>query len=394
MKHLLNLISLCILSFSLSAQITVANDSLTKGGLKLKVDPAIIPYDSTTTIITSEDYNDYVAMDRRGIYGNTIPMKNQKDNIEDIVNKQAIQDRKFIGQKLFLQKKHPELPLFSIISHSTIDSLIVNRYYTIIDFVEPLSKKMEELGKSFSNSQTSFFSGTTKIELKDNLTGDIVYTHIHMLNHYFVPVGFFLKSKKLYENKGFVWEPEYEYSKLNGIDKYSKDEIGTKFKCTSVIIDSNNAVVAILENEKVKIPIEIKSTKPWGFENSPAPHSRFKIHRLTPDLLLENDIIQVENDLTERRIEQNKKLKVNANIDKQQKQKRLETYIKKFGKENGTLISNGRVAIGMNKTMCLEALGTPFNVKKTTNNNGTSELLIYSSKKLYFINGILNEIRE
>ena len=75
-------------------------------------------------------------------------------------------------------------------------------------------------------------------------------------------------------------------------------------------------------------------------------------------------------------------------------QKRKAALIKKYGHTNGTLISEGKVRIGMTKEMCRESWGEPEDINKTTGSYGTHEQWVYGyGSYLYFENGKLTTIQ-
>lgn len=104
------------------------------------------------------------------------------------------------------------------------------------------------------------------------------------------------------------------------------------------------------------------------------------------------------------RLEQIKKNNKNEYQEKKQKyqqkiqQERLEKkrqIIAKYGAEMGQLINNGNIRIGMDKVMCKEAWGTPWNTYKSTTAFGTSEVWVYNYKtRVYFLNNKIVKIEE
>ena len=68
--------------------------------------------------------------------------------------------------------------------------------------------------------------------------------------------------------------------------------------------------------------------------------------------------------------------------------KRKQNNISKYGLEMGTLINNGRIALGMTKNMCREAWGVPMNSYRTKVPGKQSEVWLYNYKtRVYFENG-------
>jgi hypothetical protein len=81
--------------------------------------------------------------------------------------------------------------------------------------------------------------------------------------------------------------------------------------------------------------------------------------------------------------------------EKETREKRISECISKFGLNNGRLIAEGKVSIGMSKEMCIVSWGRPYNISKTTNEQGVFEIWYYSwLHRLYFTNGILKEIKD
>ena len=68
--------------------------------------------------------------------------------------------------------------------------------------------------------------------------------------------------------------------------------------------------------------------------------------------------------------------------------KRKQNNISKYGLKTGTLINNGRIALGMTKNMCREAWGVPMNSYRTKVPGKQSEVWLYNYKtRVYFENG-------
>lgn len=72
---------------------------------------------------------------------------------------------------------------------------------------------------------------------------------------------------------------------------------------------------------------------------------------------------------------------------------REKEMIKKYGRRNGRIIAQGKVAIGFTKQMCVDAWGEPKSINKTTNRYGVHEQWVYDGGYLYFDNGKLTTIQ-
>ena len=74
---------------------------------------------------------------------------------------------------------------------------------------------------------------------------------------------------------------------------------------------------------------------------------------------------------------------------------RRKECISKFGDQNGELIAQGKVKIGMTTEMCKYAWGKPIWTSKTTTSNRVSEDWYYGFiSSLHFENGFLKRIEE
>lgn len=74
--------------------------------------------------------------------------------------------------------------------------------------------------------------------------------------------------------------------------------------------------------------------------------------------------------------------------EKQRKEEFQNGMIAKYGLENGRLVGNKRIAIGMTKEMCKDAWGSPMDSYSTTTKYGKSEVWCYNYKtRVYFYNG-------
>ena len=74
--------------------------------------------------------------------------------------------------------------------------------------------------------------------------------------------------------------------------------------------------------------------------------------------------------------------------EKQRKEAFLNSMIAKYGSENGQLVGNKRIAIGMTKEMCKDAWGMPMDSYRTTTKYGQSDVWCYNYKtRVYFFDG-------
>lgn len=81
--------------------------------------------------------------------------------------------------------------------------------------------------------------------------------------------------------------------------------------------------------------------------------------------------------------------------EKQRKEEFQNGMIAKYGLENGRLVGNKRIAIGMTKEMCKDAWGSPMDSYSTITKYGKSEVWCYNYKtRVYFYDGKVVRIDE
>lgn len=204
-------------------------------------------------------------------------------------------------------------------------------------------------------------------------------------------VGYFEKVKQLNLNKTFYIFGD-GYTKEDKITDLVTDKeiilkrttledfkkgIGHPFKCTSVSLydyKGSMIIVSVLENSDSKFVV-----------GAGIPIYRFQNGCFTPKELYDKELkeralnIQQQNNL--------------RNLEAKKEQEKRLLILQKYGKIKGENILNGKVSIGMTKSMCQDAWGVPNDTKKTTNSKGTNEIWIYNYKtKLIFENEILIQI--
>lgn len=114
--------------------------------------------------------------------------------------------------------------------------------------------------------------------------------------------------------------------------------------------------------------------------------SGYRIYPHSYDELRKNAIQKEKKDEAEKkqRMEQEAERK---------RQERRNNLIAKYGEKWGNLISEHKVAVGMTKEMCKEAIGYPSNTFTKTTEIGKSEVWVYNNslftRWLYFYDGVL-----
>lgn len=233
--------------------------------------------------------------------------------------------------------------------------------------------------------------------------------YLHEIDFAWVCHGYFEKMKELFLNKELVYihdDKDYNiddsrYTRYRFMDYNTKRNLTKKvpcnsvWKCTDVLVisdkeklfgfpDYENRVILNLENEQhgkyyiyayelIKRKIDSKSDKYFMLLED------FHKHQA------------VQNQL--REAAKAKAAKAAAESEKRAKEHR-EYIIAKYGETYGSLILQGRVVIGMTKDQCIEALGHPTRINRTTTALRVSEQWVYSSRYLYFENGVLVTIQD
>lgn len=106
---------------------------------------------------------------------------------------------------------------------------------------------------------------------------------------------------------------------------------------------------------------------------------------------LQSEVTEAQQSEKRKQAETQKEVQANKQKTEQYKQ----SLIAKYGSTNGTLIANGKLAIGMTKDMIKEAWGTPIRITTNTNQGAQTDVWYYGTKTYtMFINGILKEIHE
>lgn len=80
-------------------------------------------------------------------------------------------------------------------------------------------------------------------------------------------------------------------------------------------------------------------------------------------------------------------------LNKQLTEHYKSTLLKKFGKENASLIFEKKVRVGITKNVAIASWGEPSEIHKTILKGYVSEQWVYDGSYLYFTNGILTGIQ-
>jgi hypothetical protein len=214
--------------------------------------------------------------------------------------------------------------------------------------------------------------------------------------------GYYEKIKELFLNKELVYihrDQEYDLSPYSITDRfmdYTTNKNLTKiipynsiWKCTDVLVLPNeftkiglNRVVLNIENAQFgKYYIFVSEL--------------FKLKEYKKNKFLTMDDYH-KYKATENKLLAEAKAKA-AKAEEERKKADLERKIRiisTYGEYYGNLILKGKIIIGMNKEQCIEAIGRPYKINRTTTKSMIYEQWVYATKYLYFENGVLTTIQD
>lgn len=183
-----------------------------------------------------------------------------------------------------------------------------------------------------------------------------------------ITTGYIDKMKQLYLNK-------YLY--------ILKPSPAKKYKCTELVYSGKEnqymvpSFVLKGDDEDLILPLSLAPSL-FSYEIEPYDLTERRDEHTFDKLQL------AEATVYEAKLEKEK-------LAKEEVQKQL---IKKYGRTYGTLISEGKVKIGMTKEMCIDAWGKPKSVNKSSGAWGVHEQWVYGLKTyLYFEGNKLTSIQ-
>lgn len=166
----------------------------------------------------------------------------------------------------------------------------------------------------------------------------------YISHNIFVTLGYYEKMKQTFVGKEFYSKGRYELDKIDTKEKVTLP-FKIKFKCTDIAVNvgENGSIFAVLENEK------------YG--------------RIKGEII---DGKSLDNFITVSYYNE---------------------CIRKYGAKFGNDVAKGKIELGMNKKMVIDAWGNPKDINITNGSFGTHEQWIYNDRYLYFQNGILTSMQ-
>ena len=242
------------------------------------------------------------------------------------------------------------------------------------------------------NKDTIYWENPYYIE-PNSVTNNYVITHLGDFYVEYLPVLInsyidkikknigttFIAKNTIYKNNYSILS-EYEMTDINTgnpIDEINKND---RFKCVDI------AIMASETNFKQPFLI---------FQDSIGRMFRVSFMHYAGYFYDAKDRLRLDQFYTEAEykvvLEKEKEIQLQKEIDYE---KRLSECVKLFGQQNGKLIADGTVKLGMTCKMCIYAWGEPDDKNITIGSFGTHEQWVYGDDSyLYFENGKLTGIQ-
>lgn len=172
-------------------------------------------------------------------------------------------------------------------------------------------------------------------------------------------------------------------------EKLERDKIGNEFFCKDIFLRDDN-LIGVFRNEHGEITMKLDGYRCFRFDML-----GYKGHVMSGNTSiypkeyeeLRDNAYKLERQQQEAEAQRQKR------EWEQAREKRRQELVAKYGDKYGNLISKGKVAIGMTKEMCREAVGYPSNQYSATTARGTSEIWVYyvfgTTTVLYFDENVL-----
>ena len=328
----------------------------------------------------------------------TIPIKFKYDSLNTIEKLRPIgitpgfNEKQFIGIEVFLPNGNMTSKFCS--SNKLVDYSNKNLF-------------IENVFGGGYEEQRDMYINNTSLEtpiwlLKDRKTNDSFFVSMANKNYQnrFVTVPFLIKMKELFEN-------QYLISQTNPNNGYDSEKDIITGEPVKVLYKSvwlcNILVTKISPSDVYELYFILKNEKNQTIA-FPAVRSSISSNRFyTLFLGNSNDFIfypknqlKTINDYYTQTDNRKKQLQDSAKSKEDIKQAQLtKSYVDSYGEKIGKSIASGKVIIGMTKKMCQMAWGKPNNINKITTVSKEIETWTYSLyRKLYFLNGYLNEVNE
>lgn len=233
------------------------------------------------------------------------------------------------------------------------------------------------------------------------------FTIIDLFDPYDDAVGLTLLHPTLHDTAYYQFDPkklgEVDFIIMATFEKHKKMSVGQPFVFVGGIVTSSGTVVEandVTTGKPVKVAIRSEWTcidytlierethcKPvlaYIFKNAAGEEVAVGTGPLMFKEFKSKKILQEETKAElKKAADQEKQRKADDAEEKRIAAAQKKEYIAKFGQQNGTLVAQGKVAIGMTKEMCVAAWGSPEDTHTTITAGRTREQWVYSTMRSY-----------
>jgi len=318
--------------------------------------------------------------------------------------------KQYAGLQFYLPPKisfNTYQPVLYATYHKKTDDDIRNSYYTLIDVIQG-----DKLKSLLTADKLYFYHADNYVPVSRYPQLTSTYTFYFMMknekigdtllwiannNGDFVLVPYFAKQKHLYEKKNFRYISEANRTEED-ITTHSNINIepNSKWMCKEVTLLKATQIGLHPEVDKYVISYVFTNDKSQTFATTANlfyPESKYD--EAVKCFINEDEFNKKEQERIKK--EQSNQLSRNARDAKQEEKDKAKyaEYVKKYGQANADLIVKRKVVVGMTQEMCLYSWGPFYKPSKVVNDQGIFETWHYSATSfLYFVNGILKEIKQ
>ncbi len=275
----------------------------------------------------------------------------------------------------------------------TYPNSVYGKYFTILDVEgkEPYGsgkfKKLDDIDLEDGRD----WQLSLRITLRNEENQDVLYWVVdqaQFIGRPFFLVPYFEKQREIYLNQNVVlkYSDRTNTSLQDLIDVNTGETVNIKYgdvwTCSDIsFVESKDSYYlkcfCFLKKDDKEIKIDLES------------------ELLKNYFLLETEFKKQELEKQKKEEERKKEEEERQRKEQQQRITFKKACIDKWGQKMGTYIAEGKVLLGMNKEMCIEAWGTPISRNRTMVNGLISEQWVYGwGTYLYFDNGKLTAIQD
>lgn len=237
----------------------------------------------------------------------------------------------------------------------------------------------------------------------------VITDDVYHIDYAWVCHGYFEKIKNLFLGKELVYihnDQDYDldeaHTRYRFMDYKTKRNLVEKIPCNSIwkctdvlVIDKVDKVLWGFPDYENRVILNVENDKYGKYYIFASELIEREMDEKADEYFMSMENFHkyqaVQNQL--RAAAKAKAAKAAEEAQKRAKEHR-EYIIARYGENKGSLILQGKVVIGMAKEECIEALGTPNRINRTTTASTIYEQWIYSNKYLYFENGKLVTIQD